>query len=489
MGSFAVPLPLSAFAALLALCSNPLEATAQTENEVDWPGIARSDLGAIRDTLAANAAFTATDRDSDAMRAWLETGFAQAEKRISLVRNERDYSMILAAFVNGFRDPHIGLVPGGAKALERPLSWPGIATRWHGGRYEVAYVATQLSASAPPLGAILNSCDGRSADALARTGPSAWLGDVSDPWNRFRSAPFLLWAWEDTDRMRPVECTFTVGHVRRRWRLRWMDPEPAAILSARSAGSFAPRAPFGLARWGPNAWWIGIPDMTSTEEWGSLDRSISATLPQLRSAQLVVIDLRGNRGGSSAYGDRLIRKLWGEELATAYQVSEGRVAYRLGPLVRQWIAAHDPDRLEGFDRAAKTGARSITVDPPAPAAASRRLPNPVKGRVLVLTDHACASSCLIFLQQLLRLPNLEQAGTESASDTIFGELTQARLPSGRNSLLFPVKAWIERSRRSHQYFSPGPRLTWRGDLRDVSGLYGWLWRSSRPSTRRTAQIP
>ena len=68
------------------------------------------------------------------------------------------------------------------------------------------------------------------------------------------------------------------------------------------------------------------------------------------------------------------------------------------------------------------------------AVGKRQFPNPVKGRVVLLTDYWCNSACLDLMDLFLRLPGTVQAGTETNADTIFMEETNVDLPSGRLSL-------------------------------------------------------
>jgi hypothetical protein len=99
----------------------------------------------------------------------------------------------------------------------------------------------------------------------------------------------------------------------------------------------------------------------------------------------------------------------------------------------------------------------------------------MRGRVVILTDYACASACLEFMDQAMAMPGVIQAGTTTSADTIFMELTEVReLPSGLSWFNFPHKAWVKRPRGSNIPYVPSERFTWTGDLNDEAGLRQWL---------------
>lgn len=454
---------------------------AATDAGTGWSATAAADLAAIHDLLAANAAFTATPRDGGAMRAWLRTGLREGLRRSAKVRSRRDYQQVLNAYIAGFDDPHLALqYDSGPAETQLPETWPGISTRWRDGRYEVAYVATAVRADAPPVGAVLAGCGRTAVDALAAQSFRRF-GVAAEPHARFRLAPQLLWNWGGSSAGPPTRCTFRMGSKSRRWRLPRLAPAADEIRSARAAGAFAPAATAGVGPWGDGTWWIGIPRLHEGDEWLALEHSVDRVLTEVRRARLLVIDVRGNRGGNSALADRLVERIWGEAMAKRHAPREGAVLLRTGPLVRQWLQRFAPAELASFDRAAAAGSKTLRLAGASPAA-SAEVRNPVAANVVVLTDHACISSCLMFVDRLLRLPNVRQAGTETAADTIFGEVATARLPSGAASLHLPIKAWSERPRPSRRSIRPAPALTWRGDLRDSPALLAWLQRAAgRPA--------
>jgi hypothetical protein len=101
-------------------------------------------------------------------------------------------------------------------------------------------------------------------------------------------------------------------------------------------------------------------------------------------------------------------------------------------------------------------------------------PSPVKGRVAVLVDHACFSACLDTLDLFTRLPGVKLAGVETGADTIFMDAAHTPLPSGKATLGFGIKAWVQRQRGSNVPYDPDPSLRYTGDLADEAALKHWL---------------
>jgi hypothetical protein len=399
-----------------------------------WRAAARQDIEAIHDTLRDNAPFMVVDRDSADMRRWLETGRVEALDDLAKVTDGRSYYYVLARYIGGFRDGHIGLfLTRGAFKGGIP-DWPGFAMTWRDGRYEVGWVEPGMETVAPPVGAVLVSCDGVAAEALAQARLDRLYGNLKLEAERSASAFQLLRDYHNPIPT-PAACSFRGAAGEQTWKLSWSTP-PGETVDTAAKALFASRAQFGVDRWGANAWWIGAPTMTGEADWKALYAAIDANLAAIRSAGVVVIDLRGNGGGNSAYGDGLARRLFGDPVVDSHAVVWGDLVFKVGPLSRRWATdAGDKSIAEKLD-AAPLGSAVVIKATDAVAAHGDRPPppSPMKGRVVVLVDHACFSACLDTLDIFTRLPGVTLAGVETGADTISwtgcGRLCH---PAGRRS--------------------------------------------------------
>ncbi len=220
---------LSASAAVLALSFAASAASAQ-----NFSDLARQDLQAMHATLRDNHPAAVVPGDASApFRAWLDAGLQQAQAKAGQVNSGDSHAYLLRWYANGFRDSNIaarptyeGLGPFFA------TSWPGVATAWRNGQYVVSYVQEGVR-GAPPLGAVLKSCNAEPIEDLAKAKLDQFEGDLTTEAGRVRSAPYLLWNRNNPMTTGvPGTCEFQVG---RRTRDFTLSPQPATAQNLEAA--------------------------------------------------------------------------------------------------------------------------------------------------------------------------------------------------------------------------------------------------------------
>ncbi|MGZ8362822.1 MAG: S41 family peptidase [Caulobacteraceae bacterium] len=466
----------------------PAAPTAPTAQ--DWRTWARQDLQGMHDVMRDNHPMMLTTKDSAAMRAWLEEGYRQGLRQLPKVKDSRGYAYLLGHYGTGFRDGHVGVGPKRDQVETGVVAWPGFATGWRGGVYYVAYADPAAAPGAPPLGAELVSCDGKSTQALADERLDLWEGDLHLPTGRYRRASRLLWDMGNPFVVRPNACVFAVDSASKTYRLNYRPVEKAVTDAAAAATGAFVKVPHDVTPWGSNRWWIGMPTMDGGLDWKGFFAKVDANLEALRNAEVVVIDVRGNGGGDSTYADILADKLWGEAVVKAYHPRLGPSIYRATPLNRNYLAnlfapaANDPLQADsvpeynaiiaGLDAAIAAGEPTYTRPSNEGPAPVKPTTTPMKARVILLTDYACGSACLDLMDLFQALPNVRQAGTSTGADTIFMELTITDSPSGKAKLYFGHKIWIERPRGSNVTYNPAPEWTYSGVVSDDTAWKSWL---------------
>ena len=100
--------------------------------------------------------------------------------------------------------------------------------------------------------------------------------------------------------------------------------------------------------------------------------------------------------------------------------------------------------------------------------------NPMAAKIILLTDGHCNSACLDAMDLFLSLPGTVHAGTTTAADTIFMDISRVDLPSGLFALGYGHKAWTERPRGSNVPYRPAAQWTYAGDVRDDAAWKAWL---------------
>jgi hypothetical protein len=208
----------------------------------------------------------------------------------------------------------------------------------------------------------------------------------------------------------------------------------------------------------------------------------------------VVIDVRGNTGGSSSWGARVASALWGEEYvrritpeaeAVEWRISPDNLRYVRGSLL-PLVHRRFPDDLamqQHFDRVlagmeAGLARRETMFRLPRPSEAPRSdvASAEMNARVYFLTDAACVSACLDFADVILSIDGVTHVGRSTGADTSYMESRSTRLPSRQGQLTFAMKVYRGRRRGNNEAYQP--ELVYRGNLDDDGRLERWLRRLS-----------
>src|SRR5690606_35046216 len=484
---------LSASAAALALTFAASAAAAQ-----NFSDLARQDLQAMHAALRDNHPAAVTPGEASAtFRSWLDAGLQQAQAKAGQVNSGDSHAYLLRWYANGFRDSNIaarptyeGLGPYFA------TSWPGVATAWRNGQYVVSYVQDGVR-GAPPLGAVLKSCNAEPIEDLAKAKLDQFEGDLTTEAGRVRSAPYLLWNRNNPMTTGvPGTCEFQVG---RRTRSFTLSPQPATAQirdAAYRASVYVPSgAPLSVQMVDGRPW-VSVHSLADDAGWDAFFAQVEAQSAAIRGPQGFVLDLRGANGASvnaTSRGYGLANRIWSPEFTVSRQPEAGQITYRATPGNRQWFAdtlnrmQSDPRFVQesgavieqthaivaAFDSAIAAGQPTFVM-PGRPATPDTGAANPVQGQVVVLVDAGCSGGCLDRLDLLSRLPNVRIAGSTTAEDTIFIEPTTLRLPSNYADLSYGHKAWTTRQRGNNSPYAPAGALAYTGDATDETAVRAWV---------------
>jgi hypothetical protein len=484
---------------LSAVCAAALTLIAGAASAQDFRALARQDLTAAHAALRDNhPAAVIAGAPSQAFRAWLDAGLADAQGKIAQVNSGDSHAYLLRYYATGFRDSNISMTPTfEGYGPYFATSWPGFATGWRDGKYVVTYVKPGTR-GAPPVGATLVDCLGKTAEQMAQERLDRWEGDLTSEAGRVRTAPYLLWnrnnPWGGGV---PQMCNFSVNNRRaREFELRPVPVVPADIEAAYRATVYMPGStPLAVEQVNGRPW-LHVHSFADSAGWDALNASVEAQAASLRGPQGFVLDLRGAGGQSytsTARGYGLANRIWTPEFTVSRQPAAGEITYRATPGNRQWFAdtlgrmEADPrfvqesmpvieqtrEIVAAFDAAIAAGQQTFTL-PGRAAVADTGAANPVQGPIVVLVDAGCSGGCLDTLDLLTRLPNVRLAGSTTATDTIFIEPTVSRLPSNYSDLSYGHKAWTSRQRPNNQPFIPAQGLAYTGNPADEAALRAWV---------------
>ncbi len=484
-----MPSPLVAALSLLLL-----QAAAQAER--DWGATLRQDAQALHDDLVANHPGAVNAEDPSFARindAQLRLAFERAEN----VRNLSGYFFALRAYVAAFDDGHLNVGMFGSTQTE--MNWPGFLTGYD--LDDAQRVKIRLDDAPVPLGARLVSCDERSASQLAHENVGQFFGRWSLPSQRLKLGNLVLVDFGIPYIRRPVRCRFEIAGRTQDVLLAWRPIEPREYW--RRMSELAPRRsqPVSSHTLADGTRWISIAtfDGNPQSPAGSALRLLIASLReerrQIAAAPAIVLDLRGNQGGSSDWSHQIAEILWGRESLGRISRTEMQVDWRVSWANLAVIRARREEQAAGgglspamsrwFDQVASGLEAALargealwrqpmdeTLAEANIVANESRLP-PLRGLVYLVTDASCASACLDAMD-LWRALGAIHVGQTTGADALYMEIRNQRLPSGLGSIDVPMKVYRGRPRGANQPVVPNHRFS--GEIANTAALQSWIAR-------------
>lgn len=258
-------------------------------------------------------------------------------------------------------------------------------------------------------------------------------------------------------------------------------------------GLYPPAPAQGIERLASDTYWVHASDFMPSAQVGQdalLDR-----LSALGDAETAVLDARGNGGGNSVIGLRLVRALLKEHTPAS---PSGQAAYwRVSPVAQRTLEAHEAlvEPLEGpaglttklltrlledLDAAARDGEPFFKQVAPRN---DDELPRGAafQGKLVLVTDAHCASACLDFADLVRSVPHAMHARASTSADTRYMDIAVEPLPSGAK-LALPLKVWRHRPRGGNEPLHP--QFPFDGDIADTAAVQAWVEQAVLPRTHQ-----
>lgn len=370
-------------------------------------------------------------------------------ERLPRVTDFAGYNAVMEGLAADFRDGHIW-----SRSLAKPqfVEWTGMVIDRKGGAF---VVASQLPVPGKPdlVGARLISCDGVDAETWAKARVGLFHADASIEAQLASSAPWLLLDEGNPFLARPKACVFQQpGSSPQEITLFWGRGSTDVVEEAVAKASDHLNAGLGVDAVG-SGYWIRLGSLRS--EAGDLAAAIERDQQRLRAAPYVIVDLRGNGGGDSTYATRIAAALVGVKRVQAaetmpsscsgtfWRASPGNIAARVAR--RAQIAdGADPQDLADYDNTTKAMQTALAVGQPfapalpqcvnkahsvGPVTAAKLPPSLMTGKLVIVTDRACFSSCLLAVDTFRHVGAL-QIGEATDLSTRYMEVRTVTLPSG-----------------------------------------------------------
>ena len=423
-------------------------------------------------------------------RSWFVEGYRSA---LALAARANSAERALAAlqfYTVGYRDSH--LASGRVQQTAVPARWAGWTVQYRNGAYRVVKAAATWQVATPSVGDVVLSCDGVETGALLAQRVAPFVDRrVELDATKSRLAVHLTneWAGEPTwDPLRPRRCVVhsTAGQSRE-YALAWSRSNEGLN------GLYPPGPAQGIERLASGTYWVHVSDFMPSGHVG-LDALVDR-LETLGDAEAVVLDTRGNGGGNSMIGYRLVRALL---KGRTPESPAGQVAYWRASSVARRALEENKARVESLEGPAGPTTKwmgrmldelniavrngepffkqvSMEVDEELPRGAAFR------GKLVLVTDAHCSSSCLTFADLVLRVPNAVHAGASTSADTRYIDIAVEPLPSGAK-LALPLKVWRHRPRGDNEPLHP--HFPFDGDITDTLAVQAWVEKVVLPKAQR-----
>ena len=501
------------FFLLIAVCGLVAAATiAVTGNDSPWRHMAEQDLATIRDTIRDRHPGP-LDARNPAFAQWNARGYDEAMALAAKATDFPGYEKALREYVNGFHDGHLSL---NLDMQATRAWWPGFVMAWRDNAWRVHSVASDVAS--PRVGEVLVACDGIAAEDLYERRVVPFYGNPEIRSSRVVSAPRLLVDIGTDKPEAPSNCTFRGANGEHKRALDWRRTAWDVLSPLMQAARTGTPPAVGVRSVAGNGTWVSLPSFTLHGAEIEQTKAVLAQLARHRDSDYMVVDVRGNGGGSSYWGSATIAAIYGEafgkwmdEEATRKQANtyvEFRVSQATADHFRSELpriaqgAGKDSQDYRYFDRivasldaAVKRGdsllddraiQREVYGAPKAIAAP--RLEPAYHGRVFFLTDANCASACLDFADLMLCAPNVVQVGGETSGDTAYMDVARRPLPSGTGTVVYATKVYRDRARGHNETYVPA--AAWSGDAWNTAGIEAWIadmQRSGKVQVRKPAK--
>ncbi|MGE0174593.1 MAG: S41 family peptidase [Oligoflexales bacterium] len=469
----------------------------------DWGDLVRKDTQASYHWIKENHPGSIDD-DNPEFRKILEKGYRTATEKSKLVKDLEGYRAVLSEFFAGFHDGHLGFRIN-SDIPEAKVYWPGIVLGYRNGRAVVVYRENSKEFGVtPPMGSELLSCDGKSLSQLIEENVQPYDSTASTVAEAVltRLTPMVLLDQDNPFVDRIQQCLFSLKGQEQIWDIKWVATPQKVIEPKMDLARNIYSPSMSIHPMDENAFWISVPTFSAQndESLAALNKLIAdlnASTEEMRKAQIIVVDVRGNHGGNSSWGNAIIRALWGDEMFDTYRPKSEGIKWRVSidtyrylsedllPMIKNQFGESSPEYVEfkneidGFKEALDRGDLWFNPYERGVRPETEKPENPVKANVYFLTDPACFSSCLLFADRMRLLPNVVQIGLATRADTKYGEVRSESLPSGLATMMGPQKIFLGRLRTDNEPYVP--KFRWSGEMSDQVGLERWVLDLDRQS--------
>lgn len=431
----------------------------------DWPALARGDvLAAYAENLEHHAGVH--DPANPGFRAQLARARDAGLREAARAHDRAGHALALGAFSAELADGHAITIAKEGRDDARP-EWPGFVAAWRGEKLFVHHGTL--------AGAEITACNGMPIRTFLVERLRYRLFRPAEPGQWWHRATLAFLSTNESNAGRAERCTIGGRDVR----LAWTAAPPDFDALARRATD-GEREPIALAEPRPGIFLVPLPDFHPNAEARRAYEAMFAAMrtrhAELQKARAVILDLRHNGGGSSAWAEDAARALWGDgpvqaklhnagrNVGVAWRASKGNLAH-VESLEKKVAAeghaafAAELGRVANGMRGAVAAGKPTFFEAPEDPRASSVPPPDIDTPVYVLTSGRCGSACLDAVDVFVGFPSTRLVGAPTSADSTYMEARFVDLPSGRALTVIPIKTYVNRPRASGQVYRPHLEVT------------------------------
>lgn len=471
------------------LCSAGVAGANTPAQTPPWAALAQADIDFVYQSIRDNHP-GAIDSENAYFRQWMEDGYRSARADAARARSYADMRRLLQRYFAGFADGHLWLTfHHGTQSVR----WTGMVVARQGTAYRIVHGNDEAGKALAAARAELVSCDGRPVDTIVDEDILPGIMNNRElAWVRHTFAANVLLSDEALPHKEFASCVVKDATGSREIALKWRDVSRTALYEALDKAVPTVDRHSSIAKVGPRSYWVRLPEFQPNREQEAEIKQVTAQIAKLRNAELIVFDLRGNRGGNSQWGSDVLEGLFGKPYMRQLNARRdtGYAEWRASPDNLRYVADDILPRITrqfGADNEdvaswrAFAGRMRLAVDKgvpfvrqseaaaSAPAAAN---PQPLsRARIALITKSGCASSCLDFVDEVLGLPGTIHLGETTGADTVYMDVRRVELPSGLGRFVLSQKVYRGRARAHNAAYVPAHQFD--GAIGDTKRVQAW----------------
>lgn len=243
--------------------------------------------------------------------------------------------------------------------------------------------------------------------------------------------------------------------------IRWSDQHT-------SSQTHSQQQMFSVERFGTGLW-VRLPTFYVHKQNITSFQRVITRLSRRQSASHIIFDLRGNQGGNSDFGSRIINAVFGTSYASQKRCEANKevmVSWRVSQEnLNHIVKLHQqyPDQVwllnvsKGLANAQKRGQALYQEYPFSSCGAAKRgrtTPNN-HFKTFIVIDSVNVSAALDFIDEVkMMTANVVLIGQQTKADRTYMEVRTQPLPSAKGHMFFPIKVYHHRPRRDKQAYKP-----------------------------------